>query len=338
MFKEDLCTLCGDCLVRCMFNSYTLEEAVAERQALMEGKWAPILHDCAACHACNEFCPENANPFDLISKLQGIHGEADAANVWGDRAQRVDEARPRVLEGPPPEPADILLATCTIGELSPKAFQSLLYADLPKLEGPAYYCCQALEFFGDEEGEKARAQGFVDAVARYQPKELVCYHDACYTLLSFRLPEYGIEASFRPVHIFEHLLRTLKKHRDKIKPLKLKVAYQRPCTSRSAPWKESFLDELFDLIGCERVDRKYDRDNALCCGDVYAFRGQLDRADEAATRNIDDSLEHGAEAMIYLCPSCLKVYGKHCGERNLPVYHISELCQLAIGEKIESNS
>jgi Fe-S oxidoreductase len=317
-----------------MFNHYTLEEAVAERQALMAGTWAPILHNCAACHACNEFCPESANPFDLISKLQGIHGEADAANVWGDRAQKVDEERPKVLGGPKPEPADTLLATCTIGELNPRAFESLLYDDLPKLVGPAYYCCHALEFFGDEEGEKSRAQGFVDAIARYEPKELVCYHDACYTLLTFRLLEYGIEAPFRPVHIFEHLLRTLKKNRDKIRPLNMKVAYQRPCTSRNAPEKEHFLDELFELIGCERVNRKYDGDNALCCGDVYAFRNLLDRANEAATRNIEDSLKHGAEALIYLCPSCLKLYGERCEERNFPVYQISELCQLAIGEKI----
>lgn len=226
-----------------------------------------------------------------------------------------------------------MLATCTIGELTPQVFHSQLYADLPKLVGPAYYCCQALEFFGDEEGERDRAQGFVDAIARYQPKEVVCYHDACYYLLSFRLPEYGIEAPFRPVHIFEYLLRTLRRHQDKILPLNMRVAYQRPCTSRNTPLKEPFLDELFQLIGCERVARRYDRENALCCGDLLAFRGHMERAREAALKNIEDSLENGAEAMIYLCPSCLKLYGKLCDEHGLPVYQISELCQMAIGEK-----
>ncbi len=249
MFKAERCNLCGTCLTTCMFNTYTRENAIAERRALMDGKWAPILRDCAACHACNEFCPQGANPFDLVSKLQGIYGEVAKANIWGERALRVDEERPKVLAGPLPQSAETVLATCTIGELNPQTFQSLLYADLPKLVGPAYYCCEPLESFGDEEGEKTRAQGFVDAIARYKPKEVICYHDACYYLLSFRLPEYGIHAPFQPVHIFELLLRTMQRHRKKIRPLQMRVAYQRPCTSRNTPGKEPILDNLLKLIG-----------------------------------------------------------------------------------------
>jgi Fe-S oxidoreductase len=316
-----------------MFNPHSREEAIKERQTLMEGRWAPILHNCAACHACNEFCPQGANPWDLVSKFQGIFGEVNQANVWGERAQKVDAERPRVLSSPRPEPAPVVLATCTIGELNPQAFDSLLYKELPKLVGPAYYCCQALEFFGDEEGERARARGFVEAIARHQPQEVICYHDACYFLLTYRLKEYGLRAPFRPVHIFEYLLRTLEKHRDNIRPLRMKVAYQRPCTSRNTQEKESFLDRLLELIGCERVARRYDRENALCCGDVLAFRGFTEKALEAARTNIQDSLAHGADALVYLCPSCIKLYGKLGGERGLPVYQISELCQMAIGEK-----
>jgi Fe-S oxidoreductase len=333
MFKAELCNLCGDCLTKCMFNPYTPAEAVAERKALKERKWRPILHNCAACHACNEFCPRGANPWDLISELQGIYGEVNQGNIWGERARKVDAERPRVLAAPPPPPADTVLATCTVGELNPEAFESLLYADLPKLVGPAYYCCQALEFFGDEKGEKERARGFVEAIARHNPKEVICYHDACYFLLTYRLPEYGIVAPFRPVHLFEHLLRTLEKNREKIRPLNRRVAYQRPCSSRNTPGKEPFLDRLLELIGCQRVPRRFDRGNALCCGDVYAYRGLADRAKDASRRNIEDALEHGAEALVYLCPSCLRMYGEICGERGLLLYQISELCRIAVGEK-----
>jgi len=45
-----------------------------------------------------------------------------------------------------------------------------------------------------------------------------------------------------------------------------KIAYQRPCGSRYTPAKEQMLDELFELIGVERVVREYDREKALCCG------------------------------------------------------------------------
>ena len=97
---------------------------------------------------------------------------------------------------------------------------------------------------------------------------------------------------------------------------------------------QPFLDELLAAIGCERVPRRYNRANALCCGDVFDFRGRRDRAEEAALRNIADAQEHKATAMIYLCPSCLKLYGRLCPERGLAVYHVSELCQRALGEAV----
>lgn len=117
-----------------------------------------------------------------------------------------------------------------------------------------------------------------------------------------------------------------------VKPLGLKIAYQRPCSSRGTEEKEHWLYELLPLIGCERVQRRYDRPNALCCGDVYSFRGLTDRAEAAARRNLEDAREHGAQAMIYLCPSCLKLHGRLALEYGLSVYQISELCQLALGE------
>jgi Fe-S oxidoreductase len=334
VFKPELCTLCGQCLVDCMFNEYSLEEAVAERRALMAGEWASILHNCASCHACNEFCPQGANPWDLVSRLQGEYGEVTTANVWGERARDVDAARLRLPAEPLPEQSDTVLATCTVGDLNPGAFDSVLYAGLTRLTGPEHYCCNALEYFGDEEGSRARAQAFVDAVSRHRPKEVICYHDACYFHLTYRLPEYGVRVPFRPVHLFEYLVRALEANADRVTPLGMKIAYQRPCSSRNAQDKEPFLDELLAAIGCERVPRLYDRENALCCGDVFSFRGLQDRAEEAALRNIADAREHGATAMIYLCPSCLKLYGRLCPERGLAVYHVSELCRLAVGEKV----
>jgi len=335
MFKKELCNLCGVCLVKCPFNKYTKEEAIAERRALMEGKWAPILRDCAICHACNEICPQGANPYDLISKLQGELGEVrgPALFLFEEYAKMVDEKRPKVLAEPLPEPEESVLTTCVLGERNPEFFDSMLYENLPKLTGPAYYCCMALELIGNEEGERDRAQGLVDVIARYKPREVICFHDTCYHLLSARLPEYGIHAPFRPVHLFEYLLRTLQEHQDKIIPLNIKIAYQRPCTSRSTPWKEHFLDQLLNLIGCERVARRYDYKDALCCGRMFTLRGFEERGLEAATKNLDDSLEHGAQALVCLCNACILSYGKPCEERGFPLYHISELCQVALGEK-----
>ena len=334
MFHRELCKLCGDCLVNCMFNEYSRDQAIAERKALMEGKWAPILRNCASCHSCNERCPEGANPWDLIGRLQGIYREVDTGDYWAERVRAVDEERLGLLAAPLPERADTVLLTCIVGTGAPEIFDSLLYSGARRLVGPPYYCNNGLEYFGEEEGQRARAQGFVDVIARFQPREVVCYHDQCYFLLTYRMPEYGIDVPFRPVHLFEHLVRTVRQHQGMVRPLHLKVAYQRPCSSRNTQDKEHFLDELLELLGCERVAREYDRENALCCGAMYGARGLSDKAVTAALTNVEDSLEHGAEALLCLCPSCMRNYAQLAPERGLPVYHVSELCQIALGEEV----
>jgi Fe-S oxidoreductase len=334
VFHPELCKLCGDCLANCMFNEYSRDEAIAERKALMEGKWAPILRICASCHSCNERCPEGANPWDLIGRLQAMYREVDTGEYWAERVRAVDEERLGLLAAPLPEGADTVLLTCTIGTGASEVFDSLLYTGVRKLVGPAYYCNNGLEYFGDEEGQRARAQGFVDVIARYQPQEVVCYHDQCYFLLTYRVPEYGIDVPFRPVHLFEHLVRTVRQHQGMVRPLNLRVAYQRPCSSRNTQDKEPYLDELLGLLGCERVAREYDRENALCCGAMYGARGLTEKALAAALTNIEDSLEHGAEVLLCVCPSCMRNYAELAPERGLPVYHVSELCQLALGEEV----
>jgi Fe-S oxidoreductase len=314
-----------------MFNKYSRDQAIAERKALMEGKWALILRNCASCHSCNERCPEGANPWDLIGRLQGFYGEVDAGEYLEERVHTVDEERRELLAAPLPERADAVLLTCIVGTSAPEIFDSPLYATVHKLFGSAYYCNNGLEYFGDEEGQRARAQGFVDVIARFQPREVVCYHDQCYFLLTYRMPEYGIDLPFRPVHLFEFLVRIVRQHRGMVRPLHLRVAYQRPCSSRNTKEKEPFLDELLELLGCERVAREYDRENALCCGGMYGARGLSARALAAARTNIDDSLEHGAEALLCLCPSCVSNYAELASERGLPVYHVAELCRIMLG-------
>ncbi len=67
--KED-CNVCGDCFTRCQYLHLSQDEAKKEIRNLMEGKDSVVLSECAMCYACNEYCKQNANPFDLIASLQ----------------------------------------------------------------------------------------------------------------------------------------------------------------------------------------------------------------------------------------------------------------------------
>jgi Fe-S oxidoreductase len=192
---------------------------------------------------------------------------------------------------------------------------------------------------GDESIMRDRLQGMVDNLAKSGAKEIVFVHDDCYAVLKGIAPEYGIKLPFRPVSIFEHLRDYLKEHRSDIKKLNMKVAYQRPCASRYTPEKDVYLDEIFDLIGVERVKRQYDGINAICCGVELAGpnlklfpRGK--NFEPFREKNIQDARNHGAEAMVYLCPMCYRTLGKKAKETGLTNLMISDLCRLAVGETL----
>jgi Fe-S oxidoreductase len=146
-----------------------------------------------------------------------------------------------------------------------------------------------------------------------------------------RAREFGVKVPFRPVHVVEYLQRYLEAHRAAITPLGLRIAYQRPCASRLSPGKEGAVDAVLKLIGVERVKRRYDRDNSLCCGlAVTAFNPEA--APLVRQRNLDDAQAAGAQALCYLCPMCRRGLGEDAQARGLGGYHIIELARMALGE------
>jgi Fe-S oxidoreductase len=188
---------------------------------------------------------------------------------------------------------------------------------------------------GNDSLMRERLQPLIDKYARLDAKEIIFAHDDCYTVMTDAVARCGLELPFKPIHLFEYLREQLLVRKADIKPLNLKAAYQRPCASRLTPWKEPLLDEIFDLIGVKRVSRRYDRDNAMCCGqDMGGIQTRGDKFPAFKADNIKDAKAFEAEAMIYLCPLCLDALGKPAAENGLANYMISDLCRLAIGETL----
>jgi Fe-S oxidoreductase len=210
---------------------------------------------------------------------------------------------------------------------------------LPLLKGRHYFCNVLFAHMGDESIMRDRLQVMVDNLAKSGAKEIVVVHDDCYAVLKGIAPEYGINLPFRPVSVFEHLRDYLREHQGDIKKLNLKVAYQRPCASRYTPEKDPILDDIFAMIGVERVKRQYDGVNAICCGVELAGpnlklfpRGK--NFEPFREKNIADAKDAGAAAMVYLCPMCYRTLGKKAKEAGLTNLMISDLCRLAIGETL----
>jgi Fe-S oxidoreductase len=320
MFDPNKCDVCGDCLVLCPYVDYGRDEAVEQFRQLKEGGTPPIVGECVTCVACNQFCEKGAKPFDLILERQEATGVPEFPENNTALFRNLPNAPSQITAGEPGKPA---LSLCSVGDLVPGLFEGPLFQGLTVLKGGDYFCGVGWVHLGRETPVRENAPRVVENLAKTGAEEIVFYHDDCYALLASLVKDYGIEVPFRPVHIIEYLLDRVKEA-ENVKPLGLRVAYQQPCASRFTPWKDEQLNELFRLIGVERVEREFDRMGALCCGSPMMVRDR-DKALEIKERNIDDAVAHGAQAMAYLCPLCVLNLRKVSTGAGLENHHLIEL-------------
>ncbi len=335
MFQESKCDFCGECLERCHYFDFNRESGGREFKKLVEGGKVSWLYDCVTCIACNEYCTRGARPFDLI--LQRMEEAGDFADpvLLDQMAERFKpEGEPKATEK-----GDRAMSVCVMTGNMPWAIQGQLFENIPLLKGKHYFCNVLFAHMGNESIMRERLKTMVDNLAKSGAKEIVFVHDDCYGFLKDVAPEYGVEMPFRLVHLFEYLRDYLKQHKDRITKLNMNVAYQRPCASRYSPEKDPFLDEIFELIGVTRVAREYDETNALCCGVEVAGPNLklFPRGKNFAPfrdKNVKDAKDHGAEAMVYLCPMCFATLNNKVREAGMKNYMISDICRLALGENM----
>jgi Fe-S oxidoreductase len=329
MFDRSKCDLCGECLMKCQYVNFTEEKAKEEMDKLIKGEPASIIKECITCVACNQYCEKGANPFDLINQRQDETGLFPVNDRSLDFFSAADIMPTEVILGKPGKPT---MSLCTVGDAIPGLFEGQLFEGMTFLKGGEYFCKIGWVHAGKDSPVRDGAQAVVEKLAETKAKEIIFYHDDCYAMMAVKVKEYGIDLPFKPIHIIEYLLSYLKDHKDQIKKLNMKIAYQQPCASRYTPWKDEWLDELFHLIGVERVKRKYDRINALCCATPIVATDR-ERASSIKNRNIKDALDAGAEAMVFLCPICFLSLKRRAREAGLKTISIINLCRLALGEK-----
>jgi Fe-S oxidoreductase len=328
MWDAEKCDLCGECLVRCQYVDYDMEKAVRQIKELMEDKPAEILKECITCCACSEYCPTGADPFDLINRLQEVHNSLpipekmrqfmDAGGTMPSALIRGDDSRPA-------------LSLCVMEPFMPgDAVGGQMFEGMTVAKGGDYFCYLGYVHIGMESPLREHAQGFIDTLAAIGAKEIVLIHADCHAMMS-KMPEYGIEVPFKATHIVEYMRDYLKAHPERITPLNRRIAYQRPCASRHSGEIEPILDEMFELIGVERVVRKYDRESAQCCGSLFS-RIYPDKIKPMVEANIRDAFEAGAEAMVFLCPLCMGGLAKRAGEKGMKPVFITQLVRMALGE------
>ena len=336
MWDASKCNLCGDCLVKCHYVDYDRDRAVAEIKLLMEGKDAEILSNCTTCIACNDYCPTGADPSDLIFKMQEKIGACPIVVVGKPvleafaGALEGREAPGQLMPGDPHKPA-LSLDSFRFENFPEGTFDSRLFTGMTIVTGDEYASLVGLVHMGGASFVERYGQRVLDRLASVG-KDIVYIHNEGFVLAHVKAREYGFKVPFRYMHLFEYLRDYLRDHKSNITRLGKKVAYQANCATRWIPEYDAFLDEIFELVGVERPNRKYERLNALCCS-APLIHTNRELAVDIQKKNFEDAIECGADAIITSCPVCDGVFRRPSSHFGLPNIFITDLCRIALGEK-----
>ena len=166
--------------------------------------------------------------------------------------------------------------------------------------------------------------------------EIVFYHDENLRGLE-TARDMGLRLDFTPVSLLEWLVRLAGEHPASKSALDIPVAVQLPCSWRGTLADDRLLKTLFGLIGCSRVERKYDRDGRVCCGaraylglETGDVRTDTGRADARMQMNVLDAKEAGARYFVTLCPYCFAASAGPAREAGLVPVQLESLVNLAL--------
>jgi Fe-S oxidoreductase len=335
-YDEAVCEQCEtvDCLVKCRCITLDRESAKEERLRLIRGEDSRVLKDCTTCYACEEYCPHGNHPFYLLVDRQ------EQSETWPVPVpltkQQIKMMAPKGRIGPEKVQAPIL-NMCYFPMLK-GCIQGRLFEGVSTIVGSDIFCNIMWLHFAKNSTIRERLPQVVDNIWQYYlrdsgTQEVICYHDECYGTYTQLAPAFGIDVPFKPIHLFQFLTEKLAELKDQVRPLGMRVAYQRPCSNRLVPETQHWVDEIFERVGVERVDREYDRENALCCGGILRLQQREELADDILKKNLDDMSAAGATVCVFNCPACFFTMGQAAAERGLMPILMSDLCRAALGEK-----
>ncbi|MGD2065324.1 MAG: (Fe-S)-binding protein [Dehalococcoidia bacterium] len=333
-FDSTKCSECKavNCLVKCQYMDFeNKDKAKKEWQKVINGEDSSVLEACTTCYACEEYCPFGNHPFYLIVERQEEKGILPAprptVTMWINQCQPVG----RFMVGRVEEKA---LSYCFLPQFDTlvkgKLFDNIAWS---VIFGQEFFCNAVYLHYAKLSIIKDRLPKIVENIENQGIKELVCLHDECYGTFTSLISAYDIDLSFKPIHYYEFLSIRLKDLKDLIEPLNIKAAYQRNCSARLCPQTDHYVDDIFNLLGVERVKRQYDRENALCCAEVIRMAKGPVLADNVQKRNIDDMTESGAEYCVFNCPACWDSLAHKVAKQGIKPIHMIDLCKFAIGEE-----
>ncbi len=362
-FKENLCNLCGECFHLCPVLQLPIEEAKKEIKNLIEGEESQyVLSNCNTCLSCNLYCPQNANPYQLIlERWNDLYKKRAApplyrfvcptkqSNIWQLLNIFLSNQERRWIYNwmhyiPEADDTPLLIGNYThlfpfiIGES--KLLDNFKPIDrIDQWEGGAYL------YQG----------GYLDVVQRiahrtkkdfdnWGVKNVVACLDAVeYIFKEVHPKEMGVNHTQNFINFNQWLLDNIDSGEIKLKnQINMTVTVHDNCYSKAlggAYWEVS--REILKRCGCQISEMKHNRKDSLCCG----FG-----AGASWTKNISiifdiisegmkkfkEAEETNAKALISYCGGCIYLLWatRELIRSKIDIFHVIEIVRMAMGEKL----
>jgi len=362
-FREDLCNLCGVCLHLCPVLELPIEAAKKEIKALIEGKKSHyVLSNCNTCFSCNLYCPQNANPYQLIlERWNDLYKKRAApplyrfvcptkqSNIWQLLNIFLSNQEKRWIYNwmhyiPKPDDTPLLIGNYT--HLFPfiiggsKLLDNFKPIDrIDQWEGGAYL------YQG----------GYLDVVQRiaqrtkkefdiWGVKNVVACLDAVeYIFKEVHPKEMGVNHSQNFINFNQWLLDNIISGEIKLKnQINMTVTVHDNCYSKAL--RGNYWEvprEILKRCGCQIFEMKHNRKDSLCCGFgsgaswIKNISIIFDIISEGM-KKFKEAEETKTKALISYCGGCIYLLWatRELLRSKIDIFHVIEIIRMAIGEKL----
>ena len=363
-FNKDSCNLCGLCLNKCPVMQLPTDIAKEEIKNLIEGKESKYaLSKCNSCVSCNLFCPQEANPYQLILER------------WNDLYKKRG-APPLYRFVCPTETPNIWQLLNIFLSNKEKKWISEWMNFLPKPNDTIFFIgnyahlfpfiiggSKLLTYFKPvdridhwEAGAYLYQGGYLDTVRKIALKtkedldkwgvrNVIIPTDAVQIQFSVVHPnEMGVKHDQSFINFHEWLVENINSGDILIPraPLNLSVTIHDNCYSKFQNGK--YWDaprEILKKCGCNLIEMEHNKKDSLCCGFgagaswVKNISLPFDIISEGS-KKFKEAEETGAKALVSYCSGCLYLLWatKELLGSKIDIYHIVEIVRMAMGEKI----
>ncbi len=363
-FRDDLCNLCGKCLQLCPVLQLPLEEAKREIERLIKGQESKyVLDKCNTCLSCNLYCPQEANPYQLILErwndrykkrgappLYRFVCPTEEPNIWQLMNIFLSNKERRWIYkwmNSTPKSGDTILLIGNYTHLFPfiiggsKLLENFKPLDkIDQWEGGAYLYQGGYLDVVQKIAERCKRD-----FDKLSAKNIMHMLDAVQYIFSEVHPkEMGINHNKNFSNFNEWMLEKINSREIKIEnDLHLNVTIHDNCFSKSLGGK--YWDpprKILEKCGCNIIEMKHNKANSLCCGFgagaswVKNIAIPFDIISEG-TKKFKEAEKTGASALISYCTGCLYLLWatKELVGSKINIFHIIEVVRMAMGEKLE---